>query len=47
MKLKYRITHLIRSLEEEEKKDIIIRRMGYRINHLVTSLSELDGSNVE
>lgn len=39
----YRIKHLIRSLEEEEKKEEVIARMQYRINHLIRSLNEAEG----
>lgn len=40
----YRIRHLIRSLEEEEKKDEVIKKMQYRINHLIRSLNEAEGA---
>ena len=39
----YRIKHLIRSLEEEEKKQETINKMQYRINHLIRSLNEAEG----
>ena len=39
----YRVKHLIRSLEEAEKKDEIIQKMQYRINHLIRSLNEAEG----
>lgn len=42
-KSEYRVKHLIRSLEEEEKKDEIIKKMQYRINHLIRSLNEAEG----
>ena len=39
----YRVKHLIRSLEEAEKKDEIIQKLQYRINHLIRSLNEAEG----
>lgn len=42
-KNEYRIKHLIRSLEEEEKKEEVIAKMQYRINHLIRSLNEAEG----
>lgn len=39
----YRIKHLIRSLEEEEKKEEVIDRLNYRIRTLVRSLNEAEG----
>ena len=43
-KSEYRVRHLIRSLEEEEKKDEVIQKMQYRINHLIRSLNEAEGA---
>ena len=42
-KNKYRIEHLIRCLEEEEKKEETIKKMQYRINHLIRCLNEAEG----
>lgn len=39
----YRIKHLIRSLEEEEKKEEVITKLNYRIRTLVRSLNEAEG----
>ncbi|KAK8816772.1 hypothetical protein WA577_002169 [Blastocystis sp. JDR] len=39
----YRIKHLIRSLEEEEKKEEVIERLNYRIRTLVRSLNVAEG----
>lgn len=39
----YRIKHLIRSLEEEEKKEEVITKLNYRIRTLIRSLNEAEG----
>ena len=39
----YRIKHLIRSLEEEEKKEDVITKLNYRIRTLIRSLNEAEG----
>lgn len=39
----YRIKHLIRSLEEEEKKEEVITKLNYRIRTLIRSLNEVEG----
>lgn len=39
----YRIKHLIRSLEEEEKKEEVITKLNYRIRTLICSLNEAEG----
>lgn len=41
-KYEYRVNHLIRSLEEEEKKMETVDRLQYRINHLIRSLNEAE-----
>lgn len=46
-KNKYRIEHLIRCLEEEEKKEETINKMQYRINHLIRCLNEAEGHSYE
>lgn len=46
-KNEYRINHLIRSLEEEEKKMEMVDRMKYRINHLIRSLNEAENGTYE
>lgn len=41
-KYEYRVNHLTRSLEEEEKKMETVDRLQYRINHLIRSLNEAE-----
>ena len=42
-KAEHRIKHLIRSLEEEEKKEEVITKLNYRIRTLIRSLNEAEG----
>ena len=46
-KYEYRVNHLIRSLEEEEKKMETVDRLQYRINHLIRSLNEAENGTQE